>query len=281
MLAHPLNKKWLAKWFAEDERIVVQPKLNGLRCRAIIKPTEIQLLSSQANPFDIVHISDQLRTLANIVPMETLNQITLDGELYKHGMPFQEISSRVRRQLTRHEDQSSLTYTIFDRIDPLHDQMKRIDFVAYLRNIILDNSLHALHILPTFIVHNEAELATYYQMFLDDNYEGIILRRATGMYEEKKSQFLMKLKPRKQVEANVIGTVEERDKYGHPKGTLGAFMCELDNGVRFHVGSGLNANQRSKWWGQTTDLPNRILVFYQELSTDGVPIFPIFKEVVS
>ncbi len=280
MLAHPLNDKWLYKWFREDGHIIVQPKLNGLRCRAIITPTENHLFSSQANEFDILHISKQLTTLSRIMSMETLNQFTLDGELYKHGMSFQEISARVRRKVTRHPDQGILKYTIFDRIDPMHMQMQRVDFISSLSDIILNNGLTSLHVLPTYLCNSPEELATYYQKFLDDNYEGIIMRRVTGRYEEKKSQFLMKLKPRKQTQANVIGTIEERDKHGMPKGTLGAFMCELDDGTRFQVGSGLNAHQREKWWGTSADLPSRIIVFYQELSDAGVPVFPIFKGVV-
>jgi len=280
MLAHPLNQKWLDKWFKEDGYIIVQPKLNGLRCRAIITPTEVQLLSSQANPFDIVHISDQLRTLADIINMYGMTQIMLDGELYKHGMPFQDISSRVRRQSVRHEDQKSLTYTIFDRIVSNHEQDKRINFLTELNDVVLNNGLTSLRILPTYQCNSPRELSTYYARFLDENYEGIIMRRATGMYEAKKSQNLMKLKPRKKTEADVIGVIEEVDKYGNLKGALGAFMCELPDGTRFSVGSGFTAAQREEWWGLGMKKPVRILVYYQELSNSGVPIFPVFKGVV-
>jgi hypothetical protein len=58
-------------------------------------------------------------------------------------------------------------------------------------------------------------------------------------------------------------------------GMVGALECELPNGKRFDVGSGLNMNQRRK-----PPAKGSVITFkFQELSNNGHPRFPVFLRV--
>ena len=55
----------------------------------------------------------------------------------------------------------------------------------------------------------------------------------------------------------------------------GALECELPNGKRFDVGSGLNMDQRRK----PPKIGSVITFKFQELSNNGHPRFPTFLRV--
>jgi len=79
MKCYPFEEKRLAKW---QPPYIVQPKYDGVRCRAVPIPGGgYILLSSEENViYSVPHILDWL----NRVQLTT----ELDGELYCHGMSF-------------------------------------------------------------------------------------------------------------------------------------------------------------------------------------------------
>ena len=82
LLCYPFEEKRLAKWAPP---YIVQPKYDGVRCRAIpIKDNNYLLLSSEENVYySVPHINEELKSL-------NLNSdLELDGELYCHGMSFE------------------------------------------------------------------------------------------------------------------------------------------------------------------------------------------------
>ena len=73
------------------------------------------------------------------------------------------------------------------------------------------------------------------------------------------------------VEAYVIGHKASKSLVG----MVGALECELPNGKRFDVGSGLNMDQRRK----PPKIGSVITFKFQELSNNGHPRFPVFLRV--
>ena len=72
MKAYPFEEKRLAKW---EPPYIVQPKYDGVRCRAVpLDNGDFLLLSSEENPiFSVPHINEALKCCAP--------QWELDGEL--------------------------------------------------------------------------------------------------------------------------------------------------------------------------------------------------------
>ena len=65
--------------------VFIQPKLDGMRCLAILKYGEVTLISRKGKIIDTVpHINNAL------VELSKTTNVVLDGELYAHGKTFQE-----------------------------------------------------------------------------------------------------------------------------------------------------------------------------------------------
>jgi hypothetical protein len=90
MKCYPFEEKRLAKW---SPPYIVQPKYDGVRCRAIPTQSGYILLSSEENViFSVPHLNQIFNALH-------LN-CELDGELYCHGMSFEEIVSITSRTVS-------------------------------------------------------------------------------------------------------------------------------------------------------------------------------------
>jgi len=102
--------------------------------------------------------------------------------------------------------------------------------------------------------------------------EGLMLRQPGSLYEIGRSHTLLKVKSFKDDEARVLGTEPGKGKF---KGMVGALLCELKNGKKFSVGTGMSNDERR-------DPPpvGAIITFrYQELTDDGIPRFPSYVGV--
>ena len=104
MLAIPFEMARFEKW---DKPVFVQPKLNGIRCRTIfnkpnlLQPSDKQLMaatllsSTGLKILSVPHIEREMNIIAASIP----NTEELDGELYCHGMTFEEIEKQVEKEV--------------------------------------------------------------------------------------------------------------------------------------------------------------------------------------
>jgi DNA ligase-1 len=272
MLAYPFEEKRLNKW---NPPYIVQPKLDGERCRALFTPSGVILLSSEENViFSVPHINEQLERLD--LPIDT----ELDGELYLHEMPFEYIHSIVGRTVNIHPDHELMNYHIFDLIN--HE-------VQYARTFALDamkyliNSQHNLITVSSDICMDFKDVMEVYNSYVEDGYEGMIVRHVDSMYVRKRSTFMMKFKPKQQDTYLIVGYKEEVSKDGDPKGSLGALVCVGSDGTEFAVGTGFTHAQRADLWAARDKLKNAsAIVSYQHITSGKkVPRFPVFVEVVN
>ena len=104
----PFEEKRLAKW---EPPYICQPKYDGVRCRAVPVPSGYMLLSSEENViFSVPHINKVLDKLKG-------TRLELDGELYLHGMSFEEIVSITSRTVNLHPNYKRMNFHIFDVIN--------------------------------------------------------------------------------------------------------------------------------------------------------------------
>lgn len=245
MLAYPYEEKRLDKW---AKPYIVQPKLDGERCRAEIKDGKVNLLSSSDTLINSVpHINDVLEILAQILK---LGDIEFDGELYCHEMEFDEIHSIVSRQYesTRHEDYLKISYHIFDIVSE-EIQFDRTMTLAGLSHVISSIKNYYIHIVPYHLVHSHEKVMNLLNTYHNENkYEGIIVREFNAPYVRKRSTFMMKFKPKKVDYYKIVRFIEAITELGEPKGMVGAIIC-TDGKNEFPVGAGnLTHPEREHWW---------------------------------
>jgi ATP-dependent DNA ligase len=261
MLAYPFEEKRLITWKAP---YIIQPKLDGLRCRAIITPEEVTLLSSEQHIISHVpHINEELK---KSFPNTT---IELDGELYCHGLHFQEITKRVNAD--------KIEYHIFDIVC----QGQQIDRTAELNKLGFWGT-PIIKVVPSSLVRDISEVMEQYSKYIDAGYEGFVIRDTFGDYQRKRYTGMMKFKPHQWDAYLIVGTQEEISIDGTLKNTLGAFICTSSEGTIFNVGTGLTRDQRIEYWRIREELIGKKLkVKYQALTqTNKVPRFPVALEVL-
>lgn len=268
MLCYPYELKRLATWKAP---YIIQPKLDGVRCRAIIASDSVTLISSEGHTItQVPHINEALK--------EVEYPVELDGELYCHGMNFQQIISRTSRSKNKHDDSEKISFHIFDIVA----KDIQIDRIAKLNKEGFFVGNPSVQVVPSSLVRDEKEVMEFYAKYLDEGYEGFILRDSYSSYWRKRFSGIMKFKPHQRDDYTIVGVQEEISITGMPKNSLGAFMCVSDEGTVFNVGTGLTEDQRIQFWKHKDELVGKQLkVKYQSLTAGkGVPRFPVFLEVI-
>jgi DNA ligase 1 len=200
--ASDLYKPMLAQTFDKVRNIdfnnaYVQYKYNGHRCLLHNNGDEIVAYSRNGKPINSVN---HIIQTCKLNPGETL-----DGELYVHDMPLQEIGSLVRKT---QPDSSKLRYVAYDIIsDRPYD--KRLD-------ILCDRHMtHNIDIAPTRQISAEFEFGAHTDKAIEQGYEGLILRHGTKGYEiGKRSSSLVKIKKCLDAEFLVLNIVPSKDGWG-------------------------------------------------------------------
>jgi len=296
------KKATLAKLQALDTNgFYVQPKLDGFRCRVVLDD-EAVLYSSTGK------VITSVPSILNVYKLlRTFLKIELDGELYAHGLSFQKISSIVSRTNQLHPNHLSISHVLYDICNTQLRMSSRVDVLSALKTKLYKlNLTYNIEILETHYCSKYTEIQYWLDRFIDEGYEGIIIRPMNGLYVQKRTWDLIKMKPRHIMIAKVVGYQQlmsevcsncrntpskceclHKDWHKKPVEMLGAFICSILNDdpsrtlrIEFSVGSGhlLTHINRSKLWIERDKLPGKyIKIKYQELSDTGVPRFPVVE----
>ena len=266
MLAHKFDESRV-DW---NERVYMQPKLDGVRCLF----TKDGAFSRTGKQFmNIAHIEKMLKHFFNERP-----DVILDGELYNHDLrnDFEKIISLVRKQKPTDEDRAEthkiIQYHVYDYIDfPAITYKERLDNLT-----CSDIYCWSVQYVKTKRVATPAMSRVIHQENLDNGYEGSILRTDTP-YKHGRSFGLMKFKDFHDAEANIVNYQEGK---GKRTGTLGKFIMQDDDGNIFGCppGKGYNYSDMKcmlenihKYMGQ------RATFTYFERTKAGSYRHPLFK----
>jgi len=230
MLAYPVS----AKPINYEDKIFIQPKLDGVRCVIQYEPInsiwpikyEVKAYSRTGKPWlNIEHI------LFNLKPWFILNpDVVLDGELYNHNLKndFNKIISLVRKSKPTPEDRlEAAQYTEFHCYDIIDETMtfeERNRFI--IQNVPRNQCVK--HV-DTNYAYDDAHAKRVHKINLDHGYEGSIVR-TNDTYACKRSHNLRKFKDFHDTEATIVGFVEGK---GKRKGTIGKFIGEDKDGIMF------------------------------------------------
>jgi len=114
-------------------------------------------------------------------------------------------------------------------------------------------------------------LTRYEQRIINAGGEGVMLRKADSIYENKRSRALLKVKRMQTDEAVVI---DYEDGQGRNEGRVGALLCKFRDKI-IAVGTGLSDNDREC----PPDKGEVVTFSYFELTDAGMPRFPVFLAV--
>lgn len=243
----------------------VQPKLDGHRCIAIVKNGKCTLWSRTRKQITSVpHIVEQIEHI--------FKDIVLDGELYNHEYrdKFEQLTSFIRQE-TPKPGHEIVQYHIYDKADEIGAFTGRI---SVLQLYALDGAFDhtSLQLVRTPIVTNEDEMFSYFQDFLEQGYEGLIVRNTNGMYVNKRSYDLQKVKNMQDAEFEVVGVEAGRGKMSDKA----IFVCKTQNGSTFNAKMKGKLDSLKKYLTSPELAVGRMLTIqFQDYSADGIPRFPV------
>lgn len=255
----PPNWAMLAVDFDEVEVIgypcIGQPKLEGVRACW----TGIKLISRQNKLFKeaaMPEIYAKLRAWSKEHP-----GIPLDGELYCHGMPFQDICARVAiNRQAPHPDIGSIEFHAFDVIST-DDTESRQKFL----------SQHYQPWVAVTKLMNPEHVVLWTNRFYESGFEGMMIRQLGCPYTPFRTEMLIKVKPWKYGVATITGFKEGQGKY---VGMLGALELSFQ-GKKCHASGGLTDFQRNHIWrNQILFSGRKVGIKFRELSNSGRPLKP-------
>jgi ATP-dependent DNA ligase len=252
--------------------IYSQPKLDGIRCIV----NKDGMWSRNGKPIiSAPHIYDSLKPL-----FDENEYLVFDGELYadKFANDFNKIVSLVKKTKPTAEDlkesKKNIQYWIYDLPHSLEDIDSGFS-IRYkeLSDLFTKWSYFKAHcvLVDTDICKNETEVMKLYEQYVNDGYEGQILR-VDGWYENKRSKNLLKHKSFID-EEYIIKDICEGE--GNRAGTAGYFVFETKDGKPF------KSNVKGTWEETAEMLKNKnkligkeATIKYFNLTPDGIPRFP-------
>jgi ATP-dependent DNA ligase len=248
-----------------------QPKLDGIRCIAIIKEGKCTLWSRTRKP-----ITSMPHIVAEIEKIGFLQNTILDGELYNHEFKsdFEKIVSAVRKQQAE-EGYLNVQYHIYDTVRD-QDFGSRTMFLRSLFGIHEKNhgELKYLKRVQTLEVCNESELMDAFDLFRSQGYEGAMARNDHSPYVNKRSYDLLKIKEFDDAEFKIVGVEEGRGKLA---GHAGSFVCRTTDGKEFLAKMRGETSELKRYFEDRALWDGKLLtVQYQGLTgAQGVPRFPV------
>ncbi len=257
MLAHDYNKRGKSITFP----CFLQPKLDGVRCVAV---QGRGLFSRNGKAFP--HLQ-HIRAEVDAMPTGTV----LDGELYSDTLSFQEIVGLVKKQKLTAADQAKMPTIHLAVYDLIVDGPTNAERNTQLATLLTGKS-HLRSVETRECVRQE-DVGAVHNEWVSAGYEGVMLRNKAAKYRVGvRSVDLQKYKEFEDAEYRVVG-FKEGD--GLEKGCV-VWVCETAKGQPFAVRPRGTHEERAALFLEGGKYVGKSLcVRYQELTTDGIPRFPV------
>ena len=275
MLAYKVDSKPV-DW---TKKVYMQPKLDGVRCLIQLNDKgEVYAYSRTGKPWlNIAHILEDLEYFFEVHP-----DVVLDGELYNHDLrdDFEKIISLVRKQKPTDDDRAEaaklVQFHCYDYVETVMNMP-----YSYRMDQLCTSDMYtdSVRYVPSYLVNKHEEaLDLHHNAFLPQGYEGSILR-LDGPYQCKRSYNLQKFKDFHDTEATIIGYVDGK---GKREGTLGKFLMQDDDGIKFGCppGKGYNYKDLANILNNIGDyIGQRATFTYFERTKAGSYRHPLFKTI--
>lgn len=274
-----------------NDEFYIEPKLDGIFMTVVYHPCidtpgNIDTYTISKESIEgVSHITDELSATLKDFP-----GLHICGELYKHGLSLQEISGLARRlDSSKRVKGELLSYHIFDcfYIDDDNKNMPFNERAEFLKEVIPEDAEYSKIIKR--VETNRDNYKSRYEQFLDEGYEGAVIRNPDGVYNpgiytRHRSYDVQKLKPRPDDEFEIVGYTE--GKAGKEVGAI-IFICKTVSGKTFNITPNMPYDDRYELFTQMSKVESNgkthfennwmgkpYTVQYSILSKDGVPQQP-------
>ena len=254
----------------------VQPKLDGIRCFVHVDGESVTLKSRTGKEFtSLDHIADAVRELVSVMG-KSVGSFILDGELYNHQFKedFQGLVSAIKRDKPS-ETTHMVQFHCYDYVAEGRDFEDRIQELYHMDQWL--SEVTTIQIVQTFPVDNLDEVVGQNSLWLEDGYEGSMIRNAKGGYQpNRRSPDLQKYKSFMDAEFEIVGAVENKGKM---EGQC-TFTCVTEDGTEFGCKPMGDESQREQYWidfqaGKLTGKMLTVKFFEWTTSENPVPRFPV------
>ena len=245
-----LANKWDDRKKYISEPFYVQPKLDGVRL--------------------LVSKDGGISRTGKIIPgTEVLGKGLgpgqyVDGEAYDPNLTFEDLTSTFKT------DPLKLKFYVFDFFD-----LKKLGMTFEQRWEYVKDSIYNPHYeyVDTFSVKKHKDMEGYHKMFIQQGYEGTMIRDRFSVYEVgQRSNYLLKYKDFQTEEYEITGA-----KTGHGRDADAVvWVCKTENGNQFTVRPEGTIVQREEHYKNYKKYIGKMLtVRFQNLTALGVPRFPV------
>ena len=274
--------------------VYAQPKLDGIRCIVRQENDEIVGRTRNGKIIECIpHILDSLKGFFMAYP-----KAILDGELYNHEYKedFNKITSLVRKQKPVRsaketdkafakkeakwqesliESADKIQYWVYDmpKLNDVINEKTLFDFrMTELKDKLITRK-DCIVIVETNEVYSEGNLDNLYGQYLEQGYEGQMIRNDVGYDANKRSKNLLKRKDFMDAEYKVIDIDEGN---GNRSGTAKHLVCYCEK-TKQQFNSNIKGSfdylkeiydNRKEYIGKFATIK-----FFQ-LTPDGIPRFP-------
>ena len=264
-----LAQKFEEKRLKGKHSVALEPKLDGIRCFAIVE-NGTSLLYARSGKL----ISNFDSTVG--AELALLPDGCYDGEIM--GEDFVALMRQAYRKenvITKGTYLALFDYlpmsewnsrdakmTCNQRYLKLTDNLKSVGELKYLQRV-------ERLIVPACF----DDIKKWHDKFVHDGYEGAMIKDLEAPYKFGRGYEIMKLKDFHDVDLKIEGLLGGTGKHS---GKLGSVMVNY-NGVDVNVGSGFSDELRETIWADPLNFVGRVIeVRYQEVTPDGSLRFPTF-----
>ena len=248
----------LAKDFKKEKDKIkfpcfVQPKLDGMRALGSAE----NLISRTGKVID---------TLSHI-DLSDLEDVILDGELYAHGISFQENMKLIKKYRPGATEQ--VKYHVYDIVMDAPFSLR----TAILLNTVLEIYSEKIEVVPSYKVFDFGDIDRLHQQFIASGYEGTIIRHSDEGYQvNKRSSQLLKYKDFLDEVYEIVDVVTSESR---PEQGVIVCLCKKTNQT-FNTGMKFSHEQRENILKNKGEYIGEMAeIRFFEYTDGGLPRFPV------
>jgi len=172
------------------------------------------------------------------------------------------------------ESKKSLQYWVFDLVDT---KDKTVPFHARLARLTEMKLKAPLFLVSNVLVHDEETLDTLYSSYLDEGFEGQMVRNIESPYENKRSKSLLKRKTFVDAEFKLVDIESGR---GGSANLAARAILETKERIQFEAGIiGSHEYAADLLKNKDKYIGKKATVVYQNMTPEGKPRFGKMKVI--